>query len=102
MATPPVKPSTASSVPSSRPNPLHGEVDRDVTLPGTGPKADMAPPEQRPAGEVSASDITKAEMQGGREALTHIDDRTKAEMEAGKKNISRGSHRDDPPSSSER
>ena len=60
----------------------------------------MAPPEQRPAGEASASDVTKAEMQGGREALTHIDDRTKAEMEAGKKNISRGSHRDDPPPSS--
>lgn len=85
MAQAPVKPTTTTT---SKPNPLHGETQREGTpMPGTGPKSDMAP-HVAPA-EVPATDATRDEMNEGKKALTNVEERTKAEMDVGKQIIGR-------------
>lgn len=73
----------------SKPNDTKKE-DTKVTVPGTGPKPDMAPVEHEsasPSEPYSMSENTKAEMAAGKEAIAKGDTRLADEIAAGKKNI---------------
>jgi hypothetical protein len=86
MAQAPKPPTPTSSVPTSRPNPLHGTSEQ-VTVPGMPPAPDVAPASGGDPPHVS--DVTKAEMAAGREAIATHESRAKVEHDTGKKAIGR-------------